>query len=358
MTLTSSDIWELIFRGVAIGAILSLAAGFWRGGAGRSVRVAGLLFCLSTAAYAINSSGLARDTLTSPFVYWLVHFPSLGGVGFFWLFVITLFEDRPLTPALFGPPALLTIIGLIGNFIRAPASHPLWIGHNLIEACFCGHALFVVFRGWRGDLVEERRRLRGPFVGAVLIYALILSAFEIAEGMGFDTGRLGLLAGFSLAFACLAGALVMLDARRSLFGASQAQAVAAADTLDAGDRLLLQRLNEVMDGQEAWRREGLTIGALAAELNTPEHRLRRLINDHLGARNFAAFVNTRRIAAAKRLLADPANARKPVSAIAFDLGFGSLGPFNRAFKDETGVTPSEWRRNELDSGSPISENAG
>src|SRR5262249_54345619 len=93
-----------------------------------------------------------------------------------------------------------------------------------------------------------------------------------------------------------------------------------------------------------WRREGLTIGALADELATPEHRLRRLINDHLGARNFAAFVNAHRIAAAKALLADPTNARKSVSAIAFDLGFGSLGPFNRAFKEVAGVTPTEFRK--------------
>ncbi len=98
-----------------------------------------------------------------------------------------------------------------------------------------------------------------------------------------------------------------------------------------------------MDAGEAWRREGLTIGALAEEVGVPEHRLRRLINDNLGHRNFAAFVNTRRIEAAKALLADPAQARTTVAAIAFELGFGSLGPFNRAFKEATGKTPTEWR---------------
>ncbi|MDX2277842.1 MAG: helix-turn-helix domain-containing protein [Hyphomonadaceae bacterium] len=355
MTFSGADIWELILRGIAIGAILAVGAGLWRGGAGRSVRIAGLMFSLSTAAYALNSSALVRELIYGHWFFWVVHFLSLGGVGYFWLFVIALFEDRPLTPALFGPAAVLTGVGLVGWLVYAGPGHPIWIGHNVVEACLCAHALFVVFRSWRGDLVEERRRLRGPFLGSVLFYAIVLSGFEIAEGFGLDASRLGLVAGFSLAVACLAGAWVTLDARSTLFGAVQPAAGPAADGLDAGDRLLLTRLNEVMDGQEAWRREGLTIGALAAELNTPEHRLRRLINDHLGARNFAAFVNARRIGAAKRLLADPANARKPVSAIAFDLGFGSLGPFNRAFKDETGVTPSEWRRNQLESGSPIPE---
>jgi AraC-like DNA-binding protein len=73
-----------------------------------------------------------------------------------------------------------------------------------------------------------------------------------------------------------------------------------------------------------------------------------LINDHSGHRNFAAFVNARRIDAAKRRLADPAHARTTVAAIAFELGFGSLGPFNRAFKEATGKTPTEWRRETLE----------
>ena len=48
--------------------------------------------------------------------------------------------------------------------------------------------------------------------------------------------------------------------------------------------------------------------------------------------------------AAKRRLANPAEARTTVAAIAFDLGYGSLGPFNRAFRTATGSTPSAWRR--------------
>lgn len=34
----------------------------------------------------------------------------------------------------------------------------------------------------------------------------------------------------------------------------------------------------------------------------------------------------------------------PILTIALDAGFGSLGPFNRAFRAETGLTPTEFRR--------------
>ncbi len=33
-----------------------------------------------------------------------------------------------------------------------------------------------------------------------------------------------------------------------------------------------------------------------------------------------------------------------MSTIAYELGFGSLGPFNRAFRAAVGVTPTAWRQ--------------
>jgi len=43
-------------------------------------------------------------------------------------------------------------------------------------------------------------------------------------------------------------------------------------------------------------------------------------------------------------LADPAQEAVPILTIAMDAGFQSLGPFNRAFKATTGVTPTEYRK--------------
>jgi AraC-like DNA-binding protein len=161
-----------------------------------------------------------------------------------------------------------------------------------------------------------------------------------------------------LAVFCLAGCFVFLRVDGALFGAAQPSPATETPRIDAADRLTLERLAEVMDKGRAWKDENLTIGALAERVAVPEHRLRRLINDNLGHRNFAAFVNTRRIEAAKQTLADPAQARTTIAAVAFELGFGSLGPFNRAFKEATGKTPTQWRRDALGNGSPKVEIAG
>ena len=112
------------------------------------------------------------------------------------------------------------------------------------------------------------------------------------------------------------------------------------------DHAALARLDVLMNEQEIWRQEGLTITKLVDQVGIPEYRLRRLINKALGHRNFSAYLNGYRIQAARAALRDPDKKRLPVLTIALDLGFGSIGPFNRAFKDATGMTPTEFRRDD------------
>jgi AraC-like DNA-binding protein len=344
---------ELILRGVAVGALIATAAGLWRGGKGHGARVAGVLFSLSVVAYTLQSSAFARVAV-GPFEP-VVHFMALGGSGLFWLFIMALFDDREVSPLTLAPFAGLTLLGLFGWLGPRDLQPTVWIIHNLIEVAFAAHALFVIVQSWRGDLVEARRRLRGPFLAAVTLFVVVLAGFEIGESFGIEADWYELLGATALALFCVAGAIVFLQAQPALFGAA-APAATPEPSLDAGDQHMLARLEEVMGKGEAWKREGLTIGSLSEDVGVPEHRLRRLINDRLGHRNFVAFVNAYRIGAAQQRLADPAIARTPISSIAFELGFASLGPFNRAFKEATGQTPSEWRKAKLGQGSPISEN--
>jgi AraC-like DNA-binding protein len=99
-----------------------------------------------------------------------------------------------------------------------------------------------------------------------------------------------------------------------------------------------------MEYDKAYREDGLSIGGLAGKLGIPEYALRRLINQRLGYRNFNAFLNFYRLDDVMAALADPSQEAVPILTIALDAGFQSLGPFNRAFKSQTGMTPSEFRR--------------
>ena len=121
-------------------------------------------------------------------------------------------------------------------------------------------------------------------------------------------------------------------------------APAAVATEDASDQKLVDALMRLMGDERIYRHDNITIGTLATRLSIPEYKLRRLINQRLGYRNFNVFLNNHRIEEAKAALSDPAQIEVPVITIAMDAGFQSLGPFNRAFKATTGVTPTEYRR--------------
>ena len=62
---------------------------------------------------------------------------------------------------------------------------------------------------------------------------------------------------------------------------------------------------------------------------------------------FSQFVLAERLAYVRRLLRDPRHAHQPISAIAYDSGFGDLSHFNHAFRRRYGATPSEVRRGEI-----------
>jgi AraC-like DNA-binding protein len=94
------------------------------------------------------------------------------------------------------------------------------------------------------------------------------------------------------------------------------------------------------------------VDLLATRAGVPEYVLRRLIHERLGHRHFAAYVNDHRLCEAAERLVDPQLARRPILTLALEAGFGSIGPFNRAFRERYGVTPSEYRAGALGGDKP------
>jgi AraC-like DNA-binding protein len=105
---------------------------------------------------------------------------------------------------------------------------------------------------------------------------------------------------------------------------------------------IVAKLMSAMDAG-VWREEGLTVGGLASQLGIPEHKLRTTINQDLKFRNFSTFINGHRIEAAMLALDDPDQMGKTILEIAYEVGFSSLGPFNKAFRADTGKNPREYR---------------
>jgi AraC-like DNA-binding protein len=63
------------------------------------------------------------------------------------------------------------------------------------------------------------------------------------------------------------------------------------------------------------------------------------------ATTFSEYVLVQRLNRAHRMLTDPRFSHRTVSSVAFDVGFGDLSYFNRAFRRLYGATPSDVRAN-------------
>lgn len=79
------------------------------------------------------------------------------------------------------------------------------------------------------------------------------------------------------------------------------------------------------------------------DLQIPRYKLSQVINSSQ-KKNFFQFINEFRVEEVKEKMANPAYQKYTVLGIALECGFNSKTSFNRIFKEETGLTPSEYRR--------------
>lgn len=85
----------------------------------------------------------------------------------------------------------------------------------------------------------------------------------------------------------------------------------------------------------------LTIAKLANHLSWPINSLSSVINETLQT-NFNDLINHHRIAAFKSLVLEPESNKYSIVGLGQEVGFSSKASFYRAFKKETGMTPSDY----------------
>lgn len=88
-------------------------------------------------------------------------------------------------------------------------------------------------------------------------------------------------------------------------------------------------------------RPDLSVAALAARHRVKPRWIQRLFESE--GTTLTEYVLTQRLVRAHRLITDPRYAGQKISTIAFNVGFGDLSYFNRAFRRRYGVAPSELR---------------
>lgn len=181
---------------------------------------------------------------------------------------------------------------------------------------------------------EKRFRLIFVVVFAGLVGAAVL-------GVWIDRGPVQTLC--ALVGLCGVMAATAFRLRHPLTKATRP--AAAPRPIREEDADLTERLVRLLQDQAIYAEPDLRACDVAAKLGAPEYRISRCVSG-LGFSNFNRLINHHRIALAKSLLSDPREERS-ILDIALDCGFASTGPFNRAFKSDTGMTPRAYRTNRL-----------
>jgi AraC-like DNA-binding protein len=274
--------------------------------------------------------------------------------GLLMLLCFSLFQDESRFPRwLIGAFALQLLMEAV-NALRSAGETAsqydvLQVVPALLQLLFVGLALYWMLRGWRADLVEARRRLRLIFliiVGTFIFAAILLErVFMPWESIATFYVHIAI----SIFQACLSvAALLMFRSGKALyldpFRGEKIPEAAEASSVPAGGahEPAIAAVQKAFSEDRLYRDGELTVASLAAKLGMPEYRLRKLIHEQLGYRNFNALLHHYRIADACAMLSDPKNSL-PILTIALTVGYNSINPFNRAFRDTKGMTPSAYR---------------
>lgn len=246
----------------------------------------------------------------------------------------------------FDPRSLLHLIPLLGLsifaifFVSYDENRKLWSGQIVRGIYYFWGAYTLVAAGL---VIRKRYWLKQRFEDDIWTQGVILGVFFIWLAY-FTSSFTSYLTGaitFSFLVYLLAGLLIN-QLRKKPKGRSKTAKTQRLSQTEAGQ--IKQKLNRLMEREERYKDAQLTMPVLAKELGQTPHQFSQFINDHLN-QNFAQFINSHRIGAAKDMLLN--SPYLTVEAIGFDCGFNSPSTFHTTFKKATGMTPAAYRKQSL-----------
>lgn len=300
--------------------------------------LAGALLCSTAGRISAGRLGLASDFLS---------IIGYAGCGWSWLVVRVLFR-KPGSPERLWPLWLvlgMTAAGGVLHFSAGSAAALPRMLDNIVTLVSSTLLLFAMIEPLTGEyraMPRPEQRFRQIVAGG---YTAILTVGMIAVKGAPPGSWTALWAGTIQSGCCVIAIIGMVCAVRYRDrhpvpeGIKTRRRVPSDEDGEMGKRVL-----RLMTEEAAYAAPELKVADLAERIGEAEYKVTQCITGVLGFRNFNQMVNHFRLAEAKRRLIDPACDHLPILTIALDCGFGSIGPFNRAFKAENAVTPTEFRR--------------
>ena len=346
---------------VAIFSVLLLAAGYIKTDPKASSAQVFALMAVFVILYLLN--GMTANHIAPPFQLDLSRWQLIIDIGpsavsgFFMLYCFLIFQEGekfPITLSVaFAVQMLLEIILEIINLFRTNAElggifSLLSVSMDILQLLFVGFAIYWTIKGWRADLVADRRILRWFIISVqgTLIFAVVfVENFLLVGGYNSNPNGQTLIV---FAIALLTFGMLLVALRFDFVSLSYVirKVAELAEKPETEDMVIfdVDSFDKAFNDGRLYREAGLTISMLAKKLKMPEYRLRAFIQKELGFRNFNAMLHQYRVEDAGNMLSDAQNLNVPVLTIALSVGYQSITPFNNAFREIKGVTPSEYRK--------------
>lgn len=109
---------------------------------------------------------------------------------------------------------------------------------------------------------------------------------------------------------------------------------------------LKENLMRLFEVDKIYKENNICLEILANSLNTTRHNASQVINEHFDM-SFHELINTYRISEAKYILNNDHKRNLNIIEVAYEIGYNNKVTFNKAFKKDTGLTPSEYQRNSV-----------
>jgi AraC-like DNA-binding protein len=314
-----------------------IALSLWRGRSG-ALGWTWIAFCTSaTASLLLRALGEAGS---GPVVALLLA-PASATCGVAWLLARALFrEGRP-----FAWPhiAIVAVIAAVNLAPSGAFGDMLGSLQNLLASTVIVLTLWEAARGWPALQSGAEKAMRGLYLTVTALAVLI--AVVWLRGLAGPTWLNDTVETTALLSVTLtAGLCVLFRWRHALPRVGERSAPTpreASRRVDPEIKQLGARLDAMVRTEALFLNGDLKVADLARKLQAPEYKVTRAVTGALGAANFNQYINRFRIDFARQLMAEDPG--RSILAVAFDSGFASLGPFNRAFKAMTGETPRAYR---------------
>ncbi len=128
--------------------------------------------------------------------------------------------------------------------------------------------------------------------------------------------------------------------RRSNKKAQEGKSTKIPETLQ---KEVIRKLNEELDKNKIHLRNGLTLHSLSKILGTNSVYLSKIIKTTYNS-SFSAFINKHRVMEAQKMILNKNFSNYTIDAISTECGYNSKSTFNKTFKELTGLTPKEFKR--------------